>query len=100
MPTPQNRRRISSGPVQIAPGNSAGSIAAYRGVALRRFAHAVLASLLGIAVPAADPALAQTCFTLQAELSHLQSQGGGGGRARYDRAWREQANVLARTESR
>jgi hypothetical protein len=55
------------------------------------------------ALLAGDFAYAQSCYTLQAELAHLQSRGGGGSsrdRARYERAWREQANVLARTEAR
>ena len=45
---------------------------------------------------------AQTCFTMQAEMMHLQTRGVGGSedRARYERAYREQANVLARTEAR
>ena len=61
-----------------------------------RSARRLLSSL------AAGPRAAQTCFTLQAELAHLQSRGGGGrgDRARYERAFREQANVLARTERR
>ena len=61
------------------------------------------AAVLGIALLASDPAAAQTCFTLQAELMHLQSRGGFGGsgdRSRYERAYREQANVISRTEMR
>jgi hypothetical protein len=69
---------------------------------LRRFANWVVASALGIALIASDGAYAQSCFTMQAELMHLQSRGpgGSGDRARYERAFREQANVLARTEMR
>lgn len=54
------------------------------------------------AVLTAAPALAQSCFSMQAELMHLQArgQGGVGDRNRYERAFREQANVLARTEAR
>ena len=64
-----------------------------------RFAHVALSGLL---LAASGTAAAQTCFTLQAELAHLQSRSGGGSqdRNRYERAWREQANVLARTEAR
>ena len=66
-----------------------------------RFVHVALSGLL---LAASGTAAAQTCFTLQAELAHLQSRSGGGGssqdRNRYERAWREQANVLARTEAR
>jgi hypothetical protein len=47
-------------------------------------------------------AAAQSCFVMQSELMQLMSsgQGGSGDRARYERAYREQANVLARTEQR
>jgi hypothetical protein len=67
---------------------------------VRPFALKLIAGLTGLIVLAADGAVAQTCFTLQAELEHLQSSGGGGDRSRYDRAYREQARVLSRTESR
>jgi hypothetical protein len=70
---------------------------------LRRVSAIVLPVVLGCGILAADLAAAQTCFTLEAELRHLESRGGGGGsrdRNRYERAWREQANVLARTEMR
>lgn len=75
-----------------------------RSVAKPKRAAAILAaSALSAATLLCAPAAAQTCFTLQAELSYLQSQGGVGGsgdRARYERAWREQANVIASTEMR
>jgi hypothetical protein len=67
---------------------------------LRRFAFALLAA---IAWPGLSEAVrAQSCAALQGELVHLQSQGGGtsADRARYERAFREQTNVLARTEAR
>jgi hypothetical protein len=70
---------------------------------LNRFAIILTVSAVGLALSDVDPAEAQTCFTLQAELSYLQSHGGVGGsgdRARYERAWREQANVIASTEMR
>ncbi len=68
---------------------------------MRRFAFALLASAMAFSTFATQLAQAQTCFTLQAELEHLQNQGGvGGNRSRYERAFREQANVLARTEAR
>ena len=69
---------------------------------MRRFADRLLAAALGLALLAMDSAAAQTCFTMQAEMMHLQSRGvgGSGDRARYERAFREQANVLARTEMR
>ena len=69
---------------------------------MRRIARAFVPSLVGFTLLAHDYAEAQTCFTLQAELMHLQGQGGGGAgdRARYERAFREQADVLARTERR
>ena len=68
---------------------------------MRRFAQSFVAGAVGLAMLVAG-AEAQTCFTLQAELMHLQSRGvgGTGDRARYERAYREQANVLARTEMR
>ena len=60
-----------------------------------------IAGLTGIALLAAS-AEAQTCFTMQAEMMHLQTRGTGSSedRARYERAYREQANVLMRTEAR
>src|SRR5688500_11636243 len=66
-----------------------------RGIASIFLAGAMAAMLVN------DFAEAATCYTMQAELAHLQEDGGGSGsRARYERAFREQANVLARTESR
>jgi hypothetical protein len=68
---------------------------------LRRF-NIILTVSAGLAL-LADLAEAQTCFTLQAELSYLQSRGGVGGsgdRSRYESAWREQSNVIASTEMR
>lgn len=68
---------------------------------MRRIAIIVTVSLAGFAGATEDHAAAQSCFTLQAELQHLQSRGGGGrDRNRYQRAYREQANVLARAERR
>jgi hypothetical protein len=49
------------------------------------------------------PTAAQSCFALQTELMSLQARGAGGGSsdtARYERAFREQAEVIARTEAR
>ena len=43
--------------------------------------------------------MAQSCYRMQAELAELQSQGNGDG-PRYERAYREQASVLERTERR
>jgi hypothetical protein len=69
---------------------------------LRRLATIFLAVAVEFSPVVTDPAGAQTCYTLQAELTHLQSRGGGSSadRARYERAFREQARVLARTEAR
>jgi hypothetical protein len=69
---------------------------------LRGIGDRFVAAALGLATVAADGAAAQTCFTMQAEMMHLQSRGvgGSGDRARYERAFREQANILARTEMR
>jgi hypothetical protein len=66
---------------------------------LGRFPESLVAGAVGLALLTAG-AEAQTCFTMQAELMHLQARGvgGSGDRARYERAYREQANVLARTE--
>lgn len=66
---------------------------------MRRVAFALLAGAMAFYTLATSLAEAATCFTLQAELDHLQSQGSGGG-SRYERAFREQAKVLARTEAR
>ena len=68
---------------------------------MRRFAQGLVAGAVGLAMLVVG-AEAQTCFTMQAEMMHLQSRGvgGTGDRARYERAYREQANVLARTEMR
>lgn len=69
-----------------------------------RVSRFVLAALMGglVVLWLGAPARAQTCYTLQAELEHLESQGtsGLGSRERYDRAWRVQGEVLARTEAR
>lgn len=62
----------------------------------RSLIAAVLTALAGAG------AEAQTCFTMQAEMMHLQSRGvlSSTDRDRYARAYREQANVLAETEMR
>ena len=75
--------------------------AGHRGLDLHRFTNNFVAAVVALALLGAV-AEAQTCFTMQAELMHLQSRGvgGTGDRARYERAYREQANVLARTEMR
>jgi hypothetical protein len=69
---------------------------------LPKVANALLAGAVGLSLVAHDAAWAATCYSLRAELAHLQGQGAGGAgsRARYERAFREQANVLARTERR
>jgi hypothetical protein len=66
---------------------------------LRRFATRIVVSAVA-ALAAAHGAEAQSCFSLQAEMMHLLSQGdsGSGERSRFDRAYREQAEVIARTE--
>jgi hypothetical protein len=74
-----------------------------RSVARPKRAALLFAAALSAATLLGGPTAAQTCFTLQAELSYLQSHGGVGGsgdRARYERAFRDQANVIARTEIR
>jgi hypothetical protein len=61
----------------------------------------VLAGGLGFALLLGDFAAAQSCFDMQAEMMQLRSRAGrGGDGARYDRAYREQADVIARTEMR
>jgi hypothetical protein len=65
----------------------------------RRKALAVAVSLLALAGLGGD-ALAQSCNALRAELARLQSGVSAADArqaARYERAWREQAAVLART---
>ncbi len=70
-------------------------------VRLRRVAGCVLAAAFGLGLLLVEPAAAQLCFNLQAELMQLQSRGGGSrDQSRYERAYREQADVLARTEVR
>lgn len=68
---------------------------------MRRLPQTLTAAILGVSFLCGDFADAATCFTLQAELTHLQSRGvgGSGDRARYERAWREQSNVIARAEA-
>lgn len=68
---------------------------------LHRLPRLIVAGLV-VGLAAAGGARAQTCFVMQAELMQLMSsgQGGVGDRGRYERAYREQANVLARTERR
>ncbi|HEX9905870.1 MAG TPA: DUF2865 domain-containing protein [Propylenella sp.] len=69
---------------------------------MHRAATVLTAGIAGLSVLAAEVAEAATCFTLQAELMHLQARSGGGfgDGARYEQAWQEQARVLARTEMR
>ena len=69
---------------------------------MRRIATGFLAAAVAFSVGMVDSARAQTCYTLNAELNHLLGRGGGSSadRARYERAFREQARVLARTEAR
>jgi hypothetical protein len=68
---------------------------------LRRLATWITASAV-VGACTLGGAEAQTCFTMQAEMMHLLSSGQGGfsERSRYDRAYREQANVIARAERR
>jgi len=67
-------------------------------ICLRLFVALLVAS---ISAASAGPAAAQSCYRLQAELEYLQREGGGrAGGARYERAYREQARVLRRTEAR
>lgn len=64
-----------------------------------RFTSLILAGAVA-ALSASGGAQAQSCFAMQAEMLNLMSrnQGTGGGNARYERAFREQARVIARTE--
>ena len=57
---------------------------------MRRFTQGLVAGAVGLAMLVVG-AEAQTCFTMQAEMMHLQSRGvgGTGDRARYERAYRE-----------
>ena len=73
------------------------------GARLRSLISAALVGGLACALAVPDPAAAQSCFGMQAEMMQLRaraSRGGGGDRDRYERAYREQANVIARTEMR
>ena len=67
---------------------------------MRHPARSLVAAILIVLTGTA--AEAQTCFSMQAEMTHLQSRGvlSGNDRDRYARAYREQANVLAETEIR
>ncbi len=68
---------------------------------MRGFAAlATAAGIVGMTLLGASLAEAQSCFNMQAELMRLQNQGQSGDTARYERAYREQANVLANTEAR
>ncbi len=69
---------------------------------LRRLFDSLLLSALGLVLFAAEPVAAQSCFSMQVEMMRLQSGGFGASseRDRYERAYREQSNVLARTEMR
>jgi hypothetical protein len=69
------------------------------GRTLRLAALLLAAGLAGLSA-VGGPALAQSCSALRAELARLQggaSAAGAQQAARYDRAWREQAAVFART---
>lgn len=70
---------------------------------MRLLAKLILAGAVGLgALSVGDPAEAQSCFALQTELMSLQARGSGGsgGNARYERAFRDQGAVIARTEMR
>jgi hypothetical protein len=68
---------------------------------LSRFPSLIIAVAVCFAALPAGLAAAQTCYRLQGELADLQSRSGGGGdRDRYERAYQEQAEVIARTERR
>ncbi len=65
-----------------------------------RFGALILVSTIA-GMSALSGADARSCFALQAEMMNLLSQSGGGGggdRSRFDRAYHEQARVIARTE--
>lgn len=66
---------------------------------MRRIPLALVAALLGALLMARDVAEAATCAALQTELRAMSKQAAGGSR-RYDRAYREQASVLVRTDRR
>jgi hypothetical protein len=73
------------------------------GVSLRSLVAGLLFGALACAL--AEPAAAQSCFSMQAEMLQLRARGGGfggfsGDGGRYERAYREQAAVIARTEQR
>jgi Protein of unknown function (DUF2865) len=71
------------------------------GVRLRSLTASFLAGALGLALAVPGPAAAQTCFNMQAEMMQLRARSTGfNDSARYDRAYREQADVIARTEAR
>jgi Protein of unknown function (DUF2865) len=71
------------------------------GVCFRRLAASLLAGTLGLALSAPGPAVAQSCFNLQAEMMQLQARGAGGNDSgRYEQAYREQSAVIARSEER
>lgn len=65
---------------------------------MRRFVTWIIGSTVAGAC-AIGGAEAQSCFSMQAEMMHLlQGRGGFGEDSRYERAYREQARVLDRTE--
>lgn len=66
---------------------------------MRRLPLAICALAVGLASFAAASARAQSCAALDAELATLQRQGGNDPQ-RYERAFREQARALERTEDR
>ena len=71
------------------------------GVRLRSLASTLLFGALGLALSAPGPAVAQSCFNMQAEMLQLRSRATRyDDSARYESAYREQAAVISRTEAR
>jgi len=73
------------------------------GARLRHRVFGALLGGLGLALALADVAAAQSCFDMQAEMMQLRSRigrGGAGDTARYESAYREQLDVIRRTEDR
>jgi Protein of unknown function (DUF2865) len=73
----------------------------FLGARFRRFAGNLLLGGLGLVLLLPELAAAQSCFSMQTEMMQLRSRATRSSDTdRYEQAYREQADVIARTEAR
>jgi Protein of unknown function (DUF2865) len=68
---------------------------------VRSFAGRLVICAVGLVFALTGAAAAQSCYSMQVELMNLQARGfNPGDTARFEQAYREQANVIAQTQTR